>query len=293
MKRGWILGVFFGLVPVVWSASRESGPAPFGEGEIQVRAGGGSVRVFTSKARGFSGSSPILFVFHGMKRNAETYRDYAVPLAQNLRAMVAAPLFDQEMFASQAYGQGNLLRADGSLRPRKDWSLTTGSEVIRDVLAREGNPRRPYFLLGHSAGGQFVIRYAAVETNNARRILAANPGTYAFPRTDWDWPYGFGKLPSTLGGEQNLRRFLAAPLTLLLGQADTNNTVETGNFDASAEANREGENRLERGRNFFESGRQLAQEKGWEFGWKKVEIPGIGHDGKLMINALATEKALR
>lgn len=273
-------------------SAEESGPAPKGEGEIKVRCSKGMFQVFTYKPENFS-SGPVLFVFHGMKRNAANYRDYAVPLAQKMRAMVAAPCFDQETFPSQAYAQGRILREDGGLQPKKDWSFTVGLELIRAVLAREGNPKRPYFLLGHSAGGQFVVRLAAVEETGARRILAANAGTYAFPRTDWNWPYGFGKLPSSLAGESDLRKFLAAPLTVMLGQADTNNSIEAGNFDGSPEANREGSNRLERGRNFFESGRKLAQAKGWEFGWKKVEVPNIGHDGKLMINDLATEKALR
>jgi hypothetical protein len=79
----------------------------------------------------------------------------------------------------------------------------------------------------------------------------------------------------------------------MLGQDDTQPTSEAGNFDASPEANREGANRLERGRNFFEAGRKLATKQGWKFGWEKVEIPGIGHEGKLMINDVATQKALR
>ena len=269
----------------------DQGPAPVGEAEIQVGLGSGALRVFTYKPKNFS-SGPILFVFHGMKRNAESYRDYAIPLAEKMRAMVAAPYFDNEAYPSHAYAQGNLQRGDGGLRPKSEWSFTAAAGVIRTVLAREGNPRRPYFLIGHSAGGQFLLRLAAVEGLDARRIVAANAGTYAFPRTDWDWPYGFGQLPAEFRREENLRRFLSAPLTVYLGQADTNNTSEAGNFDASPEANREGANRLERGRNFFESGKKLAGEKKWTFGWKKTEVPGIGHEGKLMINDLAMEEAL-
>lgn len=256
---------------------------PVGTNVCTVGKGAQTIRVFTFKPANFSGG-PIFFVFHGMKRNAEDYRDYAIPLAKKYRAMVAAPLMDAEQFPSHAYARGN----PGSAGDAFD----RASEVIRTILAREGNPRRDYYLIGHSAGGQFVSRYAVVEPVAARRVVAANPGTLAFPRLDWDWPYGLGGLPSRLREEANLRRYLAAPLTVFLGQADTNNTVESGNFDASAEANREGAHRLERGRNFFESGRKLAEEKGWAFGWKKIETPGIGHDGKLMMNDLGMEEAM-
>ena len=285
---GALLLVLAGAV----EGSKETGATPKGKGEMKIRTPQGSLQVFTYKPARFS-SGPVLFVFHGQKRNAENYRDYAIPLAEKMRAMVAAPLFDGDAFPAQAYSQGNIFGDNGRRNPRREWSLTAALEVIRAVLAREGNPERPYWLLGHSAGGQFVVRLAAMEKTGAQRLVAANPGTYAFPRTDWDWPYGFGRLPAEMGGEKNLRRFLATPLTVLLGQADTNNSTEAGNFPATPEANQQGTNRLERGRSFFEFGHRLAQEKGWEFGWEKVEIPGIGHDGDLMINDLATEKILR
>lgn len=288
----WQVLLFVGGLGLAVAGSGPTGPAPKGKGEIKVPFGRGEIRVFTYKAENFS-SGPILFVFHGQKRNAADYRDYAIPLAEKMRAMVAAPCFDSESFPSQTYAHGNPLDGKSRPQPRREGSLAAGTEVIRAVLAGERNPRRSYFLLGHSAGGQFVARLAAVEKTGAGRLVAANPGSYAFPRTDWDWPYGFGHLPPELAGDNGLRRFLAAPLMVMLGEGDTSSSGEAGNFDASAEANRQGANRLERGRNFFESGRRLAEEKGWEFGWEKVEIPGVGHEGKLMINDLAMEKALR
>lgn len=282
-----VLGTLLVLVIPSWG-----GGAPNGPGETTVGTGARAIRVFTYKPKSFS-SGPILFVFHGQKRNAATYRDYAIPLAEKMQAMVVVPWFEEESFPGSSYSQGRILRANGTLEPRKDWIFTTCAEVIRTVLAREGNPRRPYYLLGHSAGGQFLVRFTALEETGARRIVAANPGTYAFPRTDWDWPYGLGSLPVEWKGEKNLRRFLAAPLTVILGTADTNHATEAGNFPATPEANRQGVNRLERGRNFFECGQKIAAERQWKFGWKKVEISGLGHDGNLMINDLATEKALR
>ncbi len=276
--------IFGAGVGVATAGPGEAGPAPKGEGEISVRCGRDVLRVFTYKSPQFS-TGPVFFVFHGMRRNAEEYRNYAIPLAKERRGMVAAPLFDAERFPASSYARPNLAQPDHS--------LAVACELIRTVLVREGNPRREHYLIGHSAGGQLVSRWAAVEPVTARRILAANPGTFAFPRTDWDWAYGLGGMPGPFTGEKNLRRYLAAPLTILLGQADTDNSAEVGNLDGSPEANRQGINRLERGRKFFEAGRALAKEKGWKFGWEKVEIPGIGHDGKLMINDLASQKALR
>lgn len=261
----------------------ETGPAPKGEGEITVKCGQEVFRVFTYKPAKFS-SGPVFFVFHGMKRNAADYRDYAIPLAEKYRALVAAPLFDAERFPLQAYGRGKVAN--------RETIFAYVSELIQAVLAREGGSRRDHYLIGHSAGGQLVGRYAAVETVKARRVVAANPGSFAFPRADWPWPYGMGDLPGDRQKEAHLRRYLATPLTVYLGQADDDPAADSGNFDASPAANQQGVNRLERGRNFYEYGRMLARRKGWEFGWEKVEVPGVGHEARLMINHLRMAEAL-
>jgi poly(3-hydroxybutyrate) depolymerase len=42
------------------------------------------------------GNGPLLLVCHGMRRNAEGYRDHAQGLADRCGMLVAAPLFDQQ-----------------------------------------------------------------------------------------------------------------------------------------------------------------------------------------------------
>lgn len=265
------------------------GKIPEGKGEVTVGDEGRAIQVYTYKPKGFS-NGPVFFVFHGAKRNAEDYRDWTVALADKHHALVAAPLFDPDRFQAHLYSWGGILTKDGKMRDRKDWSYPMATEVIQTILQREGDPKREHYLIGHSGGGQFLARYVAMEPVNAKRVVAANAGTYAFPRLDWDWGYGFGKLPSELQNEARWKKMMQAPLTVYLGLADT--LPEGENFDGTAEANREGKFRLERGRNFFEYSRKLAKAKGWEFNWTKIEVPNVGHDAKLMINDLRMEKAL-
>ena len=264
-------------------------PVPEGRGEVRVGEGERAVRVFTYKPKGFS-SGPIFFVFHGAKRNAEEYRDWSVALAEKHHALVVAPLFDQDRFAAHLYSWGGIQTKEGKLRDRKNWSFPLATEVIQVLLKREGDSHREHYLIGHSGGGQFLTRYAAMEPLTAKRVVAANAGTYAFPRLDWDWGYGFGKLPADLQSESRWRKMLETPMTIYLGLADI--LPEGENFDGSPEANRQGKMRLERGRNFFEYGQKLAKTKGWKFNWTKVEVPNVGHDANMMINDLRMEKAL-
>ena len=270
-------------------SSASPGFAPEGKGEVSVGEGDRVIQVFTYKPKGFS-NGPIFFVFHGAKRNAEDYRDWTIALAEKHHAMVAAPFFDQERFLAHLYSWGGILTKDGNVRDRSKWSFSMATEVIQTILKREGNPKRDHYLIGHSGGGQFLSRYVAMEPVTAKRVVAANAGTYAFPRLDWDWGYGFGKLPKEFQNEERFKKMLETPMTVYLGMADT--LAEGENFDGSAEANREGKVRLERGRVFFEYGQKLAKQKGWKFNWTKVEVPNVGHDANLMINDLRMEKAL-
>jgi len=279
----------FGILHFVQMSFASSGVAPEGKGEVSVGEGDRTIQVFTYKPKGFS-NGPIFFVFHGAKRNADDYRDWSIALAEKHHAMVAAPLFDQERFLAHLYSWGGILTKDGKLRNEKGWSFPIATELIQDILKREGDPKRDHYLIGHSGGGQFLTRYVAIEPVAAKRVVAANAGTYAFPRLDWDWGYGFGKLPKDLQKEDRFKKMVETPMTIYLGLEDTIPSGE--NFDASSEANRQGTARLQRGRNFFEYCQKLAKEKGWKFNWTKVEVPNVGHDANLMINDLRIKKAL-
>ena len=279
----------FGILHFVQMSFASLGVAPEGKGEVSVGEGDRTIQVFTYKPKGFS-NGPIFFVFHGAKRNADDYRDWSIALAEKHHAMVAAPLFDQERFLAHLYSWGGILTKDGKLRNEKGWSFPIATELIQDILKREGDPKRDHYLIGHSGGGQFLTRYVAIEPVAAKRVVAANAGTYAFPRLDWDWGYGFGKLPKDLQKEDRFKKMVETPMTIYLGLEDTIPSGE--NFDASSEANRQGTARLQRGRNFFEYCQKLAKEKGWKFNWTKVEVPNVGHDANLMINDLRIKKAL-
>ena len=277
------------ILSILPAVAANPGLIPEGKGEVSVGEGERAIRVYTYKPKGFS-NGPIFFVFHGAKRNAEDYRNWTISLAEKHHAMVAAPFFDQERFLAHLYSWGGILTKDGTLRNRKQWSFPIATEVIQDILKCEGDPKRDHYLIGHSGGGQFLTRYAAMEPVTAKRVVAANAGTYAFPRLDWDWGYGFGKLPKDFQKEDRFKKMVETPMTIYLGLADT---IPSGdNFDASSEANRQGKARLERGRSFFEYCQKLAKEKGWKFNWIKVEVPNVGHDAELMINDLRMEKAL-
>lgn len=78
-----------------------------------------------------------------------------------------------------------------------------------------------------------------------------------------------------------LRAYLAAPVTVFLGLEDTGNEDLVTNRPAQ----RQGENRLERGRNVFSEAQRLAQRNNWTFNWRLVEAENVGHEGGRMMRS--------
>jgi len=264
-------------------------PMPAGASSQDIATTGGVIKVFTYRPSLYT-DGPLMLVFHGAGRNAEDYRNFAIAVAERFKVLVAAPLFEKDRFPPDTYISGGLLSPEGALRPKEEWTYALVPQLLATLRQGEGKPDLPYYLLGHSAGGQFLARYVAFCPTEARRVVAANPGSHLFPRTDWKFRYGFGGLPAGLSDEATLRRYLAAPLTIYLGTGDIQ--TEAANLDQSAEVLLQGPHRLGRGRASFDFAQKLAAERGWTFNWRKVETPGIGHDGGGMFAAPEMAEAL-
>lgn len=262
-------------------AARSSTALPIGSSDYTFANGAEAIRVFAYKPATYR-DGPLIVVFHGVARNAEDYRNFAINLAERSRSLVVTPLFDRERFPMERYQRGGITR-DGKPQPQEAWTYAVVPRLVADLLAKEGQPELPYYYLGHSAGGQFLVRLAAFLPEGPKRIIAANPGSHLFPTREAEFGYGFGGLPAQWSDDESLRRYLAAPLTFYLGTADTDPNAKS--LDRSAAALRQGKSRYERGHACFAFARALAQERGWTFGWRLVEAAGIGHDAALMFAA--------
>jgi poly(3-hydroxybutyrate) depolymerase len=241
---------------------------------------GEEIVYFSYKPKNYN-RSKLIVVMHGTNRNAEEYCQHSKGLAEKYGAMVIAPLFDNERFPSWRYHRGGVVDSSGGPRLRSEWTYPMLERLILKVKMTE-NPKMKHWLIGHSAGGQFLNRMSAFYQHSAERVIVANPGSLIVPRNDWDFAYGFGKLTESVSNETALKAYLAQPMTLLLGDAD-NKPDE--NFDTSKAAMLQGGGRFQRGNNCFEYGRTLATKRGWKFGWKRVVVRGVGHDHEQMFGA--------
>jgi len=265
--------------------------------EPAIRAGAGqfdcpvacaAIRIFTYQPPSFR-NGPLFLVFHGGGRDAEDCRNTSAAMADRFGAIVVVPHFDQERFPNKRYQFGGVIGADGRATPPETWTFALIPEIVRRVRKLADAPGREYYVIGHSAGGQFCMRLAAFLPGDPVRIVAANPGSGLFPTREQEFGYGFGKLPPALSCDDVLRKYLAAPFTLYLGTADIH---PRPSFDASPAAMKQGYSRLERGRACHALAERIARKRNWKFNWRMVEAPGIGHDEAGMFNAKEMEDAL-
>lgn len=268
---------------LAWAAPSIAAPLAEGSGSFVLENDGEPIEVFSYKPEGYSGG-PLVIVVHGSDRNAQEYRDYAIPIARRFNVLVVAPLFDAARFTDDRYKYGGGVLKDGHARPREQWTFQAILRLAADVRRRESSPGLPFHVIGHSGGAQFAARMAMYLPGDARGFVAANAGSYTFPTSELAFPYGLGGLPPELSDEETLRRYVATPLTLFLGTGDVLQRQEDG-FDFRPDAMAQGPFRLARGRNFFATMRKLAAEHRWDFNWRLVETPDIAHSGSEMFAA--------
>ena len=229
-----------------------------------------AIKVFGYRPAGYDGG-PLLVLFHGASRNALGYRDGARKLANKLGMLLVVPEFDRARFDVEAYQEGGIVK-HGKVQPSSEWTFSYLQPMLDEVYRREGK-ELPYYLAGHSAGAQFLVRMAAFYPNKARRMILVNPGSLVFPSRDQRYPYGFGGLPEAMASDEAIRRFVEAPVVFYLGTGD----VTRKSLDVGKEPMKQGATRIERGRNCYTSGQALAEKQQWKFGWERVEAEGLEH----------------
>ena len=247
-------------------------------------ATGKQLRVWYYRPEQFAPDTPIVFVMHGNSRNADRYRDHWRHLADYYGLLVIAPEFSGRNFpGSWHYNLGNVMaRRDRVPTPQRDWAFPIVDRIFARVQSMTKTRRKTFSLFGHSAGGQFVSRYMTfTPARHVDLALVANPGWYTLPIFDEQFPYGLGGTAVT---KANLTRLFTSKLVLLLGDQDIQ---RTSNLRQTEEADRQGDNRFERGHYYFKIAKREAEALGVPFDWRLIEVPGVGHSGSGMAGPAA------
>jgi poly(3-hydroxybutyrate) depolymerase len=278
------------LLAAAPSAGAQTPPAaePFPPGSSVVVAdfAGTSLNLWVYRPESYAGDGFVL-VLHGASRAAESYRDNARGFARTHGRIVVVPEFDAERFPNRRYQMGGVLRADGSFADPTEHTYAFIPQIASYIRQREAAPQKPWILLGYSAGGQFVARMAAFLDTDAERLVAMAPGSTLFPTRDLDFGLGFGGLPERYSSDERIRRYLALPITVAVGTADTEEAQLPG-----GRAFEQGVHRYARNLRWFVTAMELAHERGWEFNWRLVLHDGAGHPHRQMFDHPAMSNSL-
>jgi poly(3-hydroxybutyrate) depolymerase len=240
---------------------------------------GDPLRVFYAGPDTVGPDTPIVFVIHGVQRDADVYRDQWKDLARAGGFLVLCPQFDKAAFPKEAdFSQGGVLDADGKPTPRDRWSFSAIEPMFDDIVSRLGSRQTHYRFYGHSGGSQFVHRCLFLTPKaRASRVVMANAGWYTMPDPAQAWPYGLKGLPA---GAADLAAAFARASTVLLGEAD--NDPNHRSLRHTPEADAQGMHRFARGHHFFRACQGRAKAMGVPFRWTLAYVPGADHQNRLM-----------
>ena len=238
------------------------------------------LKVYYFSPKGNPDSLPIVILMHGAHRDASAYMDGLVDAATVFNCIVVAPEFDKDTYPeTDMYNLGNVYnKREHGFTKKEDWTFELIEPLFDEVVKQTKSIDKGYYFYGHSAGGQFVTRFLLWEPENRIiRAAAANPGWYTLPSKDVDFPFGLKKSNVP---DSNIPPMWAKKVFLLLGTADV--IRESVDFNSSAQADAQGQNRFERGQYFFKMAKSNAESLNTPFNWTEIFVPGIGHDNQNM-----------
>lgn len=241
-----------------------------------------SIPVYAQQTKG-RGPTQVVFIMHGVRRNAKrALRNFALQYKGDRRVLFLAPEFsDERLDYPAALSLGNMSNnshINTPLNSPDQWLFGVIDEIMARVTS-SGDYLTKYSIFGHSAGAQFVHRLVIFgDTSRLDRAVAANAGWYTTIDPSVRFPYGFGEGSPAVDIENALR----VDLTILLGDSDTNRDKH---LRTTANAESQGETRLDRGRGFYEQAMRFAKERNIKSRWQIDYEPGVGHDSRRMASA--------
>lgn len=310
----WIL---LGVVPVPVTTT----PQPDNAGRLADREflvttalGSGYARYFgTSSLDGDPNVTRAMIIVHGVLRDADYYYDTGVIAADAGHALeqtlVIAPQFVERSELAGHVVSPRTLYWDSKWPGGSDAispAPISTYDVFDAIVARLSDERRfpnlrEIVLVGHSAGGQIVQRYAVVgrapQLDPGARIqvhfVVSNPSSY-FYFTDWrpvpqtncpdfdQWRYGLSGAPRyVIGtGAELESRYVRRHVTYLMGTGDTNPKEE--DLDRSCGGEAQGPYRFARAKYFIG---YIARRHPGGTSQDYAFVRGVPHDNRRMFTS--------
>ena len=280
-----------------------------------------------------------IIVVHGVLRNADEYFPHMIEAVEQVglesSSLVIAPQFlieeditefklgDEVLFWDEESGEGwkkgdDSISTENHPRAASASSFEVVDRMIEQITLDGFFPNlMEMIVIGHSAGGQYVNRYAAgtligdsLPKYIRLRFIVANPSTFVYfnqerrllDTTDQfavpesadadynDYKYGLEKLNhymATTGVETIRASYPQKDIVYLLGGED----IREAHLEQTPNAKLQGQHRLERGQVYYHYLKHYFGEKITET-QKIAIIPCVGHDHAAIFKSEAGMKYL-
>ena len=249
-------------------------------------------------------NSPILFAIHGQGGNGYSEIPDLKAIADRRKALIVSPTMPGGWLFVHTW----VVHLDSIPYCANNYWLTDFiKQIYRLTLFKENRDFVPLYLIGFSAGGQFVTRYMLVRQGYPDSIpikmaVSTNAFFYTFCTKDslYYYPCGlFGEIINYYGNcnpeadgivdtiplgfscNEHVIQYYNENYGVLIGTADT-----TGASSTIPCIQAQGNNRYERAQNFYHFSDSDAVARGTTLKWQYGEVPGVGHNQNLMYNTI-------
>lgn len=293
-----------------------------GDQRVSVKSSDGEGILLCEASRPLGAAYPevnrLLIVVHGALRNAADYLEHA-ERAADLAQVSACTISVAPQFLADVDIQQDLRIPEEclfwdidewkggqqALGPAAASSFSAMDCLVRYLVSStwpQAYPvpgKRTVVIVGNSAGGQFVNRYAIVGKEPERLardgihacFIIANPSSYLYFSRKRPmavaattavnrWRYGFDDSPGYVdkSPRQYLEQYLRRDVSIVLGTEDRDPAALL--LEVSPAAMAQGANRLDRGGYYYDHVQEMAREAGLPSRHQLARLPGVGHDAR-------------
>ena len=230
------------------------------------------IDIFYSSPKSINANTKLLFLVHGGSRAAEKYINDWISFSKDRNVVLVAPEFSKKYYPEYAF----LMMSKENGKSLNDESLYINNSLglLFDFFkAKLKLSTSNYRLYGHSGGSQFVHRYLLL-SNDTRieKAAMANAGFYTFLDDEITYPFGTKKMKIS---DERIKWFYRLKGGVFLGSADNDPNHES--LPRMRKARKQGKNRLERGKNFFEDLVKYGVDNNLPFRWRFQIVSNVGH----------------
>ena len=230
------------------------------------------IDIFYSSPKSINANTKLLFLMHGGSRAAEKYINDWISLSKDRNVVLVAPEFSKKYYPEYAFLM--MSKENGKSLNDESMYINNSLGLLFDFFkAKLKLSTSNYRLYGHSGGSQFVHSYLLL-SNDTRieKAAMANAGFYTFLDDEITYPFGTKKMKIS---DERIKWFYRLKGGVFLGSADNDSNHES--LPRMRKARKQGKNRLERGKNFFEDLVKYGVDNNLPFRWRLQIVSNVGH----------------